>query len=153
MNISKWDARFLRLAEHVSKWSKDPSTKTGAVIVFDRIVLGVGYNGFPQGMSDDAALYADREQKYSRVVHCEVNALIFANQVVRGATLYTWPFMSCDRCVVQMIQAGITRFVAPQAPEEQAARWETTFIKTRAYIEEAGLSLLEVPHIDIPVSA
>lgn len=148
--LNKWDARFLRLAEHVAKWSKDPSTKTGAVLTFDRIVLGLGFNGFPQGMSDDAALYADREQKYSRVVHCEVNALIFASQSLRGATLYTWPFMSCDRCVVQMIQAGVVRFVAPQAPEEQAARWEGTFIKTRAYIKEAGLELIEVPHMEIP---
>jgi len=26
-----WDARFLKLAEHVSQWSKDPSTKCAAV--------------------------------------------------------------------------------------------------------------------------
>ena len=28
-----WDERFLSLAHHVSGWSKDPSTKVGAVIV------------------------------------------------------------------------------------------------------------------------
>lgn len=26
-NFSKWDRRFLNLAEHVASWSKDPSTK------------------------------------------------------------------------------------------------------------------------------
>lgn len=31
--MDKWDQRFLELAKVVSTWSKDPSTKTGAVIV------------------------------------------------------------------------------------------------------------------------
>jgi deoxycytidylate deaminase len=35
-------------------WSKDPSTKVGAVIVRpDLTVASIGYNGFPRGMSDD----------------------------------------------------------------------------------------------------
>jgi deoxycytidylate deaminase len=50
-----WDARFMALAEHVAGWSKDPSTKVGAVIVSpDRRQLTTGYNGFPQGIADDA---------------------------------------------------------------------------------------------------
>ena len=37
---NKWNERFLALAEHVSQWSKDPSTKVGSVIVNDsRIVI------------------------------------------------------------------------------------------------------------------
>ena len=49
----KWDRRFLALAEHVADWSKDPSTKTGAVIVRpDRTIASMGYNGFPRGMAD-----------------------------------------------------------------------------------------------------
>src|SRR5206468_1044497 len=118
--IGKWDLRFLRLAREVASWSKDPSTKTGAVIVKDHLVLGVGYNGFPRGMSDAEELYADREQKYSRIVHCEINALIFSNHpYLPGARLYTWPFLSCDRCAVQIIQAGITGFVAPSPTPDQ----------------------------------
>ena len=30
---SKWDNRFLNLAESISDWSKDPSRKIGAVAV------------------------------------------------------------------------------------------------------------------------
>ena len=32
----KWDARYLKIAKDVSEWSKDPSTKVGAVIVGDK---------------------------------------------------------------------------------------------------------------------
>lgn len=139
------DRHFLKLAQLVAEPSKDPSTKTGAVIVDDggRIV-STGYNGFPRDMPDDAALYADREQKYSRIVHCEMNALIFAREPLRGCTLYTWPFMSCDRCVVHMLQAGIRRFVAPVCPPEQATRWAPVFERTRRYISECGCSLEEI---------
>ena len=30
---NKWHNRFMELAEHVAQWSRDPSTKVGAVIV------------------------------------------------------------------------------------------------------------------------
>ena len=33
MNTKKWDNRFLVLAKLIGSWSKDPSTKVGAVIV------------------------------------------------------------------------------------------------------------------------
>jgi len=87
--VSKWDARFMGLGRHVAGWSKDPSTKVGAVIVNDRLqVVGMGYNGFPRGTSDSGALYEDRERKYLRVVHAEVNAVLNATQSCMGATVY-----------------------------------------------------------------
>jgi dCMP deaminase len=144
--ISNWDYRFLDLATLVSSWSKDPSTKTGAVIVGpDKGVISVGFNGFPSGMPDGQELYENREEKYSRVVHCEVNALLFAHRAIpAGSTLYTVPFMSCDRCVVQMLQAGIKRFVAPLATADKLERWGDAFNKTRKYILECGGELAEV---------
>ena len=29
----RWDRRYVGLAQHVAGWSKDPSTKVGAVLV------------------------------------------------------------------------------------------------------------------------
>jgi dCMP deaminase len=141
-----WDYRFLDLAKLVASWSKDPSTQTGAVIVGpDKSVISVGFNGFPTGMPDDPELYANRDEKYSRIVHCEVNALIYAGRSIpKGSSLYTVPFMSCDRCVVQMLQAGIKRFVAPACPPDKAERWAEVFIKTRKYISECGGELIEL---------
>lgn len=144
---TKCDRRFIEMAKLVASWSKDPSTKTGAVIVRpDRTVASVGYNGFPKNMSDDPELYADREKKYSRVVHCEINAMIHASQLIEGCTLYTWPFASCDRCCVQMLQAGITRFVFPEPSQDALTRWAEAFKRTKSYIEEAGATWVELPN-------
>lgn len=109
-------------------------------------MISVGFNGFPRGMGDDPALYADRDEKLSRIVHCEVNALLHAGgPIPPGATLYTHPFMSCDRCVVQMLQAGIRHFVAPKCTDPgRNARWHEAFARTRTYVAECGGTLLEV---------
>lgn len=145
-SLDSWDLRLLGLAHYIAGWSKDPSTQTGAVLADgDNRVLSVGFNGFPQRMEDKMEWLENREEKYSRIVHCEVNALIHARgPIPRDSTLYTVPFMSCDRCVVQMLQAGILRFVAPKATEEQWVRWGTAFARTRQYIRECGGTLLEV---------
>jgi dCMP deaminase len=138
------------MARFVSSWSKDPSTKAGAVIVRpDRSVQSVGFNGFPKNMSDDPALYADREKKYSRVVHCEIKAMIHAREAVIGSTLYTWPFAPCDRCCVQMLQAGITRFVWPVPTADALTRWAAAFDLTKSYINEAQLAWVEIPQEDV----
>ena len=61
--MNKWDANFLTLANTVSMFSKDPSTKVGAVIVDDdKRVISIGYNGFPKGIKDDQRL-ENRELK------------------------------------------------------------------------------------------
>lgn len=143
---NKWDIRFLELAQLVSTWSKDPSTKTGAVIVRpNRTVVSVGFNGFPREMSDVPEWYADREEKYLRIIHCEVNALIYSPERVDGYTLYTYPFACCDRCVVQMLQAGITRFVFPEPTKDALLRWGKAFDKTKKYMKECAVAFLEVP--------
>ena len=143
--VNKWDQRFLELAKHVSTWSKDPSTQTGAVIVnLDNTVVGLGYNGFPRGIEDSHDRLYDRETKYSMIIHCEMNAVLHANQSVSGCTLYTWPFMSCDRCAAHMIQAGIKRAVAPKLPNHLVERWEPVLVRSRALFSEAGIILDEV---------
>jgi len=148
---SKWDIRFLLLAKHVSTFSKDPSTQTGAVITRpNRSVCSVGFNGFPQPIFDDPALYANREDKYARVVHCEVNAQIFAYGPVTGFTLFTWPFASCERCAVQMLQAGIVRFVFPSTPDHLMERWGKSLDLTKKLLAEAGVEAVEIPLAEIP---
>ena len=145
MQVSNWDKRFLEMAALVSTWSKDPGTKVGSVIVAqDKRVIAVGFNGFPAGMKDDPELYADREVKLSRIVHAEINALLYAGILPQHTTVYTYPFMPCDRCVVQLIQAGVRRFVAPVATLEALERWGTAFNKTRSYISECHGELVEV---------
>lgn len=136
-NVLKWDLRFLNLASLISTWSRDPSTKCGAVIVRpDKTVASVGYNGFPKDMYDDPEKYANKEEKYSRIVHCEMNALLHLNEDTRGYTLYTTA-LCCDRCAVHMLQAGISRFVAWVAPDYES-RWADSIKRTRSYYADCG---------------
>lgn len=141
----KWDKRFLELATLVSTWSKDPSTKTGAVIVRpNKTVASVGFNGFPMHMDDRLEWLENREEKYSRVIHCEMNALIFCREPVEGYTLYTVPFCSCDRCFVHMVQAGIIRFVFPSPSEDKLERWGKAFQKVKEYASQTGVELSQL---------
>jgi len=142
----KWDIRFLKLAELVSSWSKDPSTKCGAVIVRpDLSVASVGYNGFPRGCDDDHKIYENRELKYSRVVHAEVNAILACREPMHGYTLYSWPpgiGPSCDRCTTCIIQAGIKRVVH--------VRIESSDFNDRWKIAcEAGLRMFREARVEV----
>lgn len=136
----KWDQRFLALAAHVATWSKDPSSQVGAVIVRpDKSIASLGFNGFPRGLSDDEALYNDRESKYARVVHAEMNAVLSAHEPVRGYTLYC-SHPVCDRCAVHLIQTGIARIVWPlEIAEEFRGRWAESTRRSIALFSEAGI--------------
>lgn len=135
----KWDIRYLQMARLVSTWSKDPSTKTGAVIISpDGFVVAVGYNGFPRGVEDSIERLDDRETKYKMMVHCERNAIISSRQNISGCTLYTWPFMSCAPCAGMVVQAGIKRCVAPV---NDAERWVVDFGLTKQIFAETGIAL------------
>lgn len=142
--IDKWDRFYLGLADYVATASKDPSTQVGAVIVRpNNTIASVGYNGFPRGMSDDPALYADRPTKYSRIVHAEMNAILNAQGPVDDCTLYC-TFTPCDRCAVFVVQAGITRVVSPAPTPEQLERWGTSLANTHSIFAEAGIAMTEL---------
>jgi dCMP deaminase len=137
-----WDHWFLGMAEYTSTASKDPSTKTGAVIVDpDRRIVSLGYNGLPMGIEDTAERLNNRELKYQMIVHCERNAIIFAQRSVEYCTLYTWPFLSCSVCAAMVIQAGIIRCVAPKLPEHLKERWGDALDLSMSMFEEADVEV------------
>ncbi len=142
-----WDLRFLAMAKLVSGWSKDPSTQCGAVIVDEeRRVVSVGYNGFAKGVHDTAERLNNREEKYRYVIHAEVNAILFADKErLKGATLYTHPFMACSSCAGIVIQSGIRRCVATKMPESVKSRWEEDTKRSMNQFEEAGVTLDILP--------
>lgn len=150
-----WDRRFLDLALLVSTWSKDPSTKVGAVIVDkDRVVRSIGYNGFPRGIGDTEDRLTNRDTKYKLVVHAEMNAILNAvrsNIPIKDSTLYviatsqgkTWGGPPCTRCTVETIQSGIANIVVPplgEVPERWVEDMELSF----NLLKEAGINYKEV---------
>lgn len=138
--LDKWDFRFLRLAEHISEWSKDPSTKVGAVIAdpSNRIV-SVGFNGFAARVHDSPSRLEDRDQKLAMTIHGDLNAILFARQSLVGCTMYTWPFAPCSNCASVIVQVGIRRVVAPKLPSNH--RWTASVELARLLFNEAGVQL------------
>lgn len=140
-NKTIWDQKHLKLAETISLYSKDPSTKVGAVIVdeLNRIV-SVGYNGFPRKIEDSEERLTDRELKYKYTIHAEMNALLFAERNLEGCSIYT-TFMPCQECAKMIIQSGIARVVSFKTPEDKIERWKASFEASSEMFNEAGLTL------------
>lgn len=110
---------YMAMAKLISKRSKDPNTQVGAIIVSkDDRILSVGYNGFPNGCSDDEFPWTrsakhEYDTKYPYVVHAELNAILNFrgdNKAFEGSTLYVTLF-PCHECAKAIIQSGITRLV------------------------------------------
>ena len=144
-----WIHRFLRLASHIASWSKDPSTQVGAVIVHPvtRVILGLGYNGFPRSVEDHPDRLNNRPVKYSMIVHAEVNAILNASTSVRGAFLFlTYP--PCNECAKLIIQSGIERVYAYKTTDE---RWLAAIATTQTMFDEAGVMLYILERHNDPV--
>jgi len=138
---NKWDHRFVSLAQFIAKWSKDPSTQTGAVITHGKRVVSIGFNGLPPGIEDTHERLHNRELKYKIIMHCERNAMLYARESLHGATLYTWPFMSCSTCASMVITAGIKRHVAPAIPADKLERWKEDMDLSMELFGEAGVEV------------
>ena len=143
---NKWDHRFIELANHIAKWSKDPSTKVGCVIVGkDREIRSTGFNGFPRGINDDEERLSNRELKYPLICHAEENAIMHAARIgvsLKGSTAYvTWP--PCSRCARSLIQAGI-REVVYYGDVEIPERWVEDFNVSSSMFVEAGVGVRKI---------
>ena len=104
------DKTMLELAQTISKLSKDPRTKVGAILLSKcGKKLSMGYNGFPQGVEENADLW-QRENKQHYVQHAEINAIVNCNFEKEGATLYC-TLQPCNSCLGAIINAGIKRIV------------------------------------------
>ena len=116
LNYISWDEYFMGVAHLSGMRSKDPNTQVGACIVGrDNRILSMGYNGFPNGCSDEEFPW-DREgdeleTKYPYVAHSELNAILnYRGGSLEGSKLYVSLF-PCNECAKAIIQAGIKTVV------------------------------------------
>lgn len=146
---SEWDKRFLRLALEVSSWSKDPSTKVGAVIVrSDRRIVSTGYNGFPRNVLDAPELIADRAIKYKRTVHAELNAILQAREPLDSTELYcTLP--PCASCAGAIVQAGIKHVSFLSPGPETTARWSEEWTHMLEMFKQAKITTWSYAYEDV----
>ncbi len=138
--MTPWDQRFLDLAHHISHWSKDPSTKVGAVLVgTDKRHVALGYNGFPPHVEDSNARLDNREVRLRYTLHAERNVLDNAHFPSVGSTLYvTHP--PCCNCALSIISKGVARVVSSPMSSSFAARWGAEVFLTRDLFREAHVA-------------
>ena len=112
-NYINWNEYFMGIALLSAQRSKDPNTQVGACIVSqDNKIISVGYNGFPNGCSDDDFPWErdgeETDTKYMYVCHSELNAILNAcGKDLTNCKLYVSLF-PCNECAKAIIQSGIT---------------------------------------------
>lgn len=140
-----WGDRYIHLAKEISTWSKDPSTKVGAVVIGNNgEVLSQGYNGFPRSIKDTPQRLKDREKKYNLVVHAEMNAIYNAslNGVsLKGSTLYVYGLPICNECAKGVIQVGIDKVIATR-PADYNKEWDESIKDAKALFKEAEVEYI-----------
>lgn len=95
--------------------SKDPETQVGACIINeDKRIIGIGYNGLPQGLKDDNFNWKREgdflNTKYPYIVHAEANAILNSTQSLKNSILYVTLF-PCNECMKLIVQSGIKEIV------------------------------------------
>ena len=113
-----WDEYFMAIAKLSAMRSKDPSTQVGACIVSDdNRILSIGYNGAPNGFSDERFPWAregkNLETKYPYVCHAEMNAVLNfrgSKKDLEHAKIYVDLF-HCNECAKIIIQSGIKEVI------------------------------------------
>ena len=142
-----WDDYFLDLAVTAAKKSKDPNSQVGVAIA-DRHhgTVATGFNGLPIGLND--SVVQDRETKLRRILHAEVNALIFADpRRLSGATLYTTKAV-CHRCAAVICQYhglyGPLTVVQPAIERESS--WAESQVEAIEMFREAGVAVRQAAH-------
>ncbi|MBQ3712180.1 MAG: dCMP deaminase family protein [Bacteroidales bacterium] len=109
--MSKFDAKYLRMAKIWATNSYCKRRQVGALLVKDNMIISDGYNGTPAGFENVCEDENGVTKPY--VLHAEANAITKVAQSgnsAAGATLYVTasPCMECSKLI---IQSGIKRVV------------------------------------------
>lgn len=136
-----WDEYFMGIAMLSGMRSKDPNTKVGCCIVSqDNKILSMGYNGLPNGCSDDEYPWAREgddplETKYVYAVHSELNAILnYGGGNLKGAKIYVSLF-PCNECAKAIIQAGIKEVIYDSDKYDDTA----SVIASKRMMDSAGV--------------
>lgn len=138
-DLTTWEKRFYDLAFVVAEWSKDPSSKVGATIAKKKKFISLGFNGPPSGVIDDPNI--QRERKYKRTIHAELNAILFSRKKLKNCTLSV-THHPCSNCAATIIQKKIKTVICPLPSDDFYQRWESDIVEARTLFSEAGVELL-----------
>ena len=124
-----WHNRFMDLTKQVATWSKDPSTKVGAIIVDEsNRIVSTGYNGALPHIDDEFALET-KGNKYLFTVHAEQNAVMSAVKGklnLENCRIYVTN-SCCSECAKMITHSGIisTVITLKDADDTFRDRWNS----------------------------
>ena len=129
--------------------SKDPSTQVGACIVSnDNRILSIGYNGAPNGFSDEEFPWAregnNLDTKYPYVCHAELNAILNSIGNLKGCRIYVSLF-PCHECVKAIIQSGIKEIIY----EDDKYNGTDSDRAAKRMLDAAGVKYTKIPAFEL----
>ena len=143
-----WNEYYIGLLEPISRKSKDPRTKVGAVIVDQEYgLISTGFNGFPKGVKDLPERYNDRPTKYKFIAHADTNAIDIAakqGKATNHGIMYL-PWYPCSNCTKSIINCGIKKVVIDgreyEEKEKHWTAWKEDIDISKIMMSEAGVEL------------
>lgn len=141
----KWAGRLLKLSNEVSTWSKDQSTKVGAIITTkDGSPVSWGFNGMPMGIDDDVESRHQRPEKYKWMAHAERNAMDLAPIGDLSGCVMFVNFSPCPSCAQSIIQRKIDTVVVDEryTADKMPDRWKEDMLLAVEMLREAGVKVL-----------
>lgn len=140
--------RYLKFAEAAATFSKDPSTKVGAVAIDDNFnIIATGYNGPPRGVKDLPERLI-RPTKYFFASHAESNLVAqaaYLGHSLKGATVLLTPLFPCTHCCKMLIQSGVKRVICAYTPSD---RWTEEASYSKIMFDESGVEVLYVKKVN-----
>jgi dCMP deaminase len=164
LDVLTWEEYYMATCVLASLRSKDPECQVGSCIVQPSTckILGVGYNGFPRGCSDDEFPWSKdttdhKKNKHLFVLHAEVNAILNCNiKDTTGCIIYCTR-APCNECAKIIIQSGIVEVIYMFDPKPDDERWitanmmfEAAHVKRRQY---KGKVMVTVEINDVKISS
>jgi len=144
-----WDEFFMRHVYLVASKSKDSSTKIGAVLVRDNIILSEGYNGLCRKLNDNVPeRNFTRPEKYFWFEHGERNSIYNAARngiATMNSVMYTQGCPCCD-CARAAIQAGVKEIVLHKQWEDQ---WKS--LKGNKWVGQDDRSLVMFGEAEVSI--
>lgn len=158
-NYLAWDDYFMAVSFLSAQRSKDPEVQLGACIVDEENrIVGIGYNGFPRGCSDDCLPWASKSHshenrelhtKHPFMCHAEVNAILNkCSADVKGTRMYVAGIPD-NVAAKTIIQAGISEIVYLRDPIDNNATkasrimFQMAGVKLRQYKPSIKISSLD----------
>lgn len=139
---------YLLLTDKISNFSKDPSTKVGAIFLNKdgTSPRSIGYNGMPRGLDDTNETRNQRPEKYFWYEHAERNGIYnIAREVLEGHIMFSTKFPNMEGARAA-VSSGIKKIVTYSINnlENSSVEDKEMYIRVSTLLSETGVELMQI---------